>query len=131
MNDSDVAKLHKDEYSAKELKNPDLIKSLKLQDAEEFFEYNTVRALPYMGGTKPLIIEGFAVDGTCWQSFNPPADGPVTVKCYGTDKTYATRKEAINFYKEGIRCSEGAEQERYVRIVMQLEDGAMHATDEE
>lgn len=130
MNDSDVAKLHKDEHSAKELKDPELIRTLKLQDAEEFFEYNTVRALPYMGDAKPIIIEGFAVDGTRWDSFKSPLDGPVTVKCYGKDKTYTTRQEAINFYKEGIRCSDGAEQQRYVRIVMQLEDGAMHATDE-
>lgn len=131
MNDSDVAKLHKDEYSAKELKNPELIKSLKLQDAEEFFEYNTVRALPYMGDAKPLIIEGFAVDGDCWQSFKPAADGPVTVKCYGKEDTYATRQEAIDFYKDCIRHSEGAERDRYLRIVMRLEDGALHATDEE
>jgi thiamine pyrophosphokinase len=131
MNDSDVAKLHADEYSAEELKNPELIRTLKLQDAEEFFEYNTVRALPYMGDATPLIIEGFAVDGNRWDSFKSPLDGPVTVNCYGHDRTYETRQEAIDFYKEGIRCSEGAEQERYVRIVMQLEDGAMHATDEE
>jgi hypothetical protein len=131
MNDADVAELHKDEYSEDELKDPELIKTLKHQDAEEFFEYNTVRALPYMGDAKPIIIEGFAVDGDCWQSFKPAADGPVTVKCYGKDKTYATRKEAINFYKEGIRHSEGPECDRYLRIVMQLEDGAMHATDEE
>jgi len=63
--------------------------------------------------------------------FKPPVDGPVTVKCYGKDKTYATRQEAIKFFKEGIRCCEGSEQRRYVRIVMQLEDGAMHATDGE
>lgn len=131
MKDSDVVKLHKDEYSEEELKDPELVKELKHRDAEEFFEYNTVRALPYMGDATPLIIEGFDVDGDCWQGFKPPVDGPVTVKCYGKTDTYATRQEAIKFYKEGIRCSEGAEQERYLRIVMQLEDGAMHATDEE
>lgn len=132
MNDADVAQLHKDEYSEDELKDPELIKTLKHQDAEEFFEYNTVRALPAMGDAKPIIIEGFAVDGTRWDSFKKTeADGPVTTVCYGHDKTYATRQEAIDFYKEGIRHSEGPERDRYVRIVMQLEDGAMHATDEE
>lgn len=65
------------------------------------------------------------------QKRKPPVDGPVTVKCYGTTDTYATRQEAIDFYKEGVRCSEGAEQERYLRIVIQLEDGAMHASDKE
>lgn len=132
MKDSDVAKLHTDEYSEKELKDPELIKTLKLQDAEEFFEYNTVRALPYMGDATPLIIEGFAVDGTRWQSFTKPdTDGPVTTVCYGKTDTYETRQEAIDFYKDCVRHSEGAERDRYVRIVMQLEDGAMHATDEE
>lgn len=132
MNDADVAKLHKDEHSEDELKNPELIRTLKLQDAEEFFEYNTVRALPSMGGVAPLIIEGFAVDGTRWDSFTKPEpDGPITTVCYGQTDTYATRQEAIDAYKEYVRHSEGAERDRYVRIVMQLEDGAMHATDEE
>ncbi len=132
MNDADVANLHKDEYPAKELENPELIRTLKLKDAEEFFEYNTVRALPSMGDTKPIIIEGFAVDGTRWDSFTKPeADGPVTTVCYGTTDTYETRQEAIDFYKDCVRHSEGAERDRYLRIVMQLEAGAVHATDEE
>lgn len=132
MNDADVVKLHKDEYTKKQLKNPKLIKTLKLQDAEEFFEFNTVRELPYMGKAKPIIIEGFAVDGTRWDSFTKTeADGPVTTVCYGKEDTYATRQEAIDFYKDCIRHSEGAERDRYLRIVMKLEDGAMHATDEE
>jgi hypothetical protein len=132
MKDADVAELHKDEYSEDELKDPELIKTLKHQDAEEFFEFNTVRALPCMRDAMPIIIEGFAVDGTRWDSFTKTeADGPVTTVCYGKEHTYATRQEAINFFKEGVRHSEGAERDRYLRIVMKLEDGAMHATDEE
>ena len=132
MNDADVANLHKDEYSEEELKDPELIKTLKYQDAEEFYEFNTVPTLPAMHEAMPIIIEGFAVDGSRWDSFTKTeADGPVTTKCYGKEDTYPTRQEAIDFYKDCIRHSEGAEQQRYLRIVMQLEDGAMHATDEE
>lgn len=132
MNDADVVKLHKDEYTKKQLKNPKLIKTLKLQDAEEFFEFNTVGSLPYMGDATPIIIEGFAADGTRWDSFmKTEADGPVSTVCYGKEDTYATRQEAIDFYKDCIRHSEGAERDRYLRIVMKLEDGDMHATDEE
>lgn len=28
-------------------------------DAEEFIDFNTVRALPYMGGKAPIIMEAF------------------------------------------------------------------------
>ena len=58
-------------------------------------------------------------------------DGPVKVKCYGDVETFKTREEALEKYKEGVRCCEGSERDRYLTIVLQLEDGAMFASDEE
>lgn len=67
--DKDIAELHKDEYSEEELQNPELLQELKLRDAEEFYEYNTVRALPYAHEAAPVIVEGFSVDTEAWDHF--------------------------------------------------------------
>jgi len=131
MDSADVAELHKDEYSEEELSNPELIDQLKLQDAEEFYEANTVRTLPYIGEAEPIIVEGFTPDTHRWHAFLNQDNDEVTVTCYGQTSKYRTRKEAIDFYKDCVRHSEGAEQARYIRIVTMLEDGEMHATDTE
>lgn len=72
--DEDTAELHKDEHSPEELKNPDLLRELKWHDAEEYFEYNTIRSLPYAHAAAPIIIEGFDVDFNRWQKFKDDAD---------------------------------------------------------
>ena len=74
-NDEDTRELHKDEYSEEELQNPDLLRELKYKDAEEFFEYNTVRALPSAHAAAPLIVEGFDVDSDRWESFKNAVKG--------------------------------------------------------
>lgn len=38
-------------------------------DAREFYEYNTVRALSYIGDSAPMIIRGFDVDAERWEAF--------------------------------------------------------------
>ena len=67
--DEDIRELHKDEYSAEELQDSSLIENLKLRDAEEFFEYNTLRTVPYAHDAAPVIIEGFCVDTEAWDHF--------------------------------------------------------------
>lgn len=67
--DEDMKNLYKKEYSEEELNNPDLLQELKLKDAEEFFEYNTVRSLPYAHGAAPIILDGFSVDSERWNAF--------------------------------------------------------------
>ena len=52
----------------------------------------------------------------------------VKVRCYGTTKTYK-RRDAIDFYEEGIMCSDGSERERYVHIVMGLRAGLLKVND--
>lgn len=68
--DEDIAELYKDEYTEEQLKNPDLVRELKMRDAEEYFEYNTVRTIPYAREAAPVIIEGFYVDYDAWSRFN-------------------------------------------------------------
>lgn len=67
--DEDIRELHKDEHTEEELRDPSLIEELKLRDAEEFFEYNTLRTLPYAHDAAPVIVEGFSVDTEAWDHF--------------------------------------------------------------
>lgn len=55
----------------------------------------------------------------------------ITTVCYGQMKNWNSREEAIRFFRKGIANSEGSEQERYTKIVMQLEAGKTCCTDEE
>lgn len=68
-NDEDTRELHKDEYSEEELQDPNLLRELKYKDAEEFFEYNTIGALPNAREAAPIIIEGFDIDSDRWNKF--------------------------------------------------------------
>ena len=54
----------------------------------------------------------------------------VKVTCYNKTKKMK-RNKAIEFYEEGVCCSEGSEQERYVNILMQLYEGEKECTDME
>lgn len=38
-------------------------------DAEEWFSYNTLRAIPYMGEGAPVVISGFHRDEEKWREF--------------------------------------------------------------
>lgn len=44
----------------------------------------------------------------------------VKITCYGQNKEYKSQLEAVAFFKECYFGSEGAEQERYTRILMDL-----------
>ncbi len=50
--------------------------------------------------------------------------------CYGKEQIWDFRTDAIRHFKEGIASSEGSEQDRYVKIVTELELGMEVATDE-
>lgn len=53
----------------------------------------------------------------------------VTVTCYNqTEKK--TRREALEKYYEGMKCSDGSEHERYETIFFQLLEGYMECSDE-
>ena len=54
----------------------------------------------------------------------------VVVVCYNKAELWGSRRDARNFYSEGIRYSEGAERDRYVNIICDLEDGRDVALDE-
>lgn len=48
--------------------------------------------------------------------------GAVKVLNYGEVKEFNTRQEAIDFYRDCVYGSEGAERDRYVNILMDLQD---------
>lgn len=52
----------------------------------------------------------------------------VTVTCYRKTKTMK-RKDAINFYMEGMLACEGSEQERYANLYCQLMYGVTDCID--
>lgn len=53
----------------------------------------------------------------------------VTTTCYGRERKH-TRREALEFYYEGMLNSEGSEHERYETIFFQLLQGRMTASDQ-
>lgn len=56
-------------------------------------------------------------------------DEQVKVTCYRETETM-TRRKALEFYYEGMKCSEGSEHDRYETIFFQLMEGRMEASDE-
>lgn len=59
--------------------------------------------------------------------------GGVTTKCYGKERTWASREEAEEYFEEGLAsCDPGSsEYDRYLSILSQLERGENYATDED
>lgn len=49
--------------------NPDRDDVENWTDAEEWFSYNTLRAIPYMGEGAPVVIRGFHRDEEKWREF--------------------------------------------------------------
>jgi hypothetical protein len=54
----------------------------------------------------------------------------VTVRCYGKETVFETRKEAEDQYLEFMGMCEGAERERYMEIYLQIKAGFRLCTDE-
>ena len=69
FDDKSTAELHKDECTKEQLADPDMLYQLKLRDATEWFEYNTVRSLPYAKEAEPIILAGFEIDDDRWEAF--------------------------------------------------------------
>lgn len=60
----------------------------------------------------------------------PKQEGtPVTTVCYGQERSWRSKQEAIDFFLEGIDNSEGSERQRYENIVLKLQNGETYATD--
>lgn len=53
----------------------------------------------------------------------------VTVRCYRRTRKMR-RRNAMQFFYEGMKCSEGSEHERYETIFFQLLEGCMECSDE-
>lgn len=48
--------------------NPEMPEEELYMDAVDAWDYNTMRAIPYMGECAPVIIQGFDVDESGWGS---------------------------------------------------------------
>ena len=53
----------------------------------------------------------------------------VKVTCYGEEKVWDSRAEAIAFYLEGMTACEGSERDRYTNIYLQLLEGCTECED--
>lgn len=53
----------------------------------------------------------------------------VKVTCYGVTKIWDSRKDAIEEFREGMMCCDGAERERYTNIYLQLTSGCKECSD--
>lgn len=49
--------------------------------------------------------------------------------CYGTERTFDDRQEAVDFYERCVMNSEGSERERYVEILIDLRCGKAICSD--
>ena len=49
----------------------------------------------------------------------------ITVECYGQISVFKSKKDAVNYFEEGIACcdSQSSEAGRYAYIIDQLEQG--------
>ncbi len=54
----------------------------------------------------------------------------VTTVCYGKERVFDDRQEAVDFYENCLLNSEGAERERYLEILIDLRCGKMVCRDE-
>ncbi len=53
----------------------------------------------------------------------------IVVECYGSKQTFSSRKKAMDYFLEGMMCSEGSEHERYETIYFQLARGLNNVSD--
>lgn len=51
--------------------------------------------------------------------------------CYGQEKLFDSKREALDFYFEAASASEGAERDRYENIIHQLNAGKTYCLDSE
>ena len=54
----------------------------------------------------------------------------VTTVCYGEEKVWDSRKEAKDFFLEGLKATDGSERERYAAIYTKLVLGKNYCTDD-
>ena len=86
--------------------------------------------------TECAKLHGFSTKYTieAWAKLPAPAipQGEATLiktVCYGQERSWRSRQEAIDFFLEGIDNSEGSERQRYENIVLKLQNGETYATD--
>lgn len=84
-----------------------------------------IRLEPYEDG-----VYKFWCDDCNAEIIGTPKVSPVKVICYGQEKIWDSRSEAIKYYAEAMAMCEGSERERYSNIYSQLIDGCSVCHDE-
>lgn len=56
-------------------------------------------------------------------------EDPVVTVCYGKEKSWENREDAVRFFLEGMTFSEGSERDRYAKIYTELKEGKPRCTD--
>lgn len=54
----------------------------------------------------------------------------VTTVCYGEERVWDSRREAADFFLEGLKATDGSERERYAAIYTKLILGKNYCTDD-
>ena len=55
---------------------------------------------------------------------------PVKTVCYGEERLWEDRKDAMKFFARGAAECDGCERERYMTVYMKLSEGASTASDD-
>lgn len=89
-------------------------------------------AIPNSVGAKAARQDAVETFDKILGALNNKATGSaVTVTCYGKTQHYSNKDEAIRFFSEAARHSDGSELERYSRILCQLREGRLDCNDDE
>lgn len=59
----------------------------------------------------------------------PDMEEKVITVCYGVKRKWAHRRDAVEFFREGMSVCEGAEKERYETVVSRLLSGKTVCSD--
>lgn len=82
---------------------------------------------------KPILPCGLCYECTRGESgcpFEDYTEGKVVTFVYRTPKIFSSQKDALDFYTDCMRNSEGSERDRYANIFFQLLDGETVCFDE-
>ena len=123
------------------MRKEELLKKYPIGSRVKLLKMNDVQAPPI--GTKGTVV-GVDDIGSILVSWDNGSslnvvDGVDKVKkidaiktiCYGQEKLFDSKREALDFYFEAASASEGAERERYENIIHQLNAGKTYCLDSE
>ena len=102
------------------------------RDVNGFYQVQ-IRHLPVedwepLDGWRTVFISSIYENATTRLAQEP--GHTVTTICYGQEKHWENRWDAIDFFKEGAMACDGSEKERYTNILLKLLAGEEACSDE-